>query len=417
VRFDRIWHNARLATMTGHAAHSGMPTLSGTAAGSGALGLIDDGVIACRDGKIVFAGQAKDAPRVVDSVEMIDCGGRLITPGLIDCHTHLVYAGDRAAEFERRLSGESYESIAQSGGGIVSTVRATREATESQLVEQSLVRLDALIAEGLTTIEIKSGYGLTETHERKQLKAAKKLEKLRDVRVTTTFLGAHALPPEYAERSEDYLREVCDVMMPALATDGLIDAVDVFCEQIGFSLDQTRRVFEAAREHRLRVKLHAEQLSNSHGAALAAEFRALSADHLEYLDEAGVVAMADAGLTAVLLPGAFYFVREKQLPPIELLRAHDVPIALATDCNPGTSPLTSMLLVMNMAATLFRLTVDECLIGVTRSAARALGMLDTIGTLEAGKWCDFAIWNVARPAELVYRMGANPLHSRVWRGR
>jgi imidazolonepropionase len=417
VRFDRIWHNARLATMTGHAAHSGRPTLSGTAARSGGLGLIDDGVVACRDGKIAFAGRASDLPRLVDSVEMIDCGGRLITPGFIDCHTHIVYAGDRADEFERRLNGESYESIAHSGGGILATVRATREASASQLVAEALPRLDALIADGLTTIEIKSGYGLSEVHERKQLKAAKALEKRRDVRVTTTFLGAHALPPEYADRSDDYLREVCDVMLPALASDGLIDAVDAFCERIGFSLEQTRRVFEAAKTHRLKLKLHAEQLSNSRGAALAAEYRALSADHLEYLDEAGVVAMADAGVTAVLLPGAFYFVRETRLPPIELLRARNVPIALATDCNPGTSPLTSMLLLMNLAATLFRLTVDECLIGVTRSAARALGMLDTIGTLEAGKSCDLAIWDVTRPAELVYRMGGHPLHARVWRGR
>jgi imidazolonepropionase len=417
MRFDRIWRNARIATMSTHAAMSGRPTLTGTAGVHSALGEIEDGVIASRDGRIAFVGRASDAPRVVDSVEIIDCGGRWVTPGLIDCHTHLVYAGERADEFERRLNGESYESIAQTGGGILSTVRATREASEEELVAQSLPRLDALLAEGVTTVEIKSGYGLSEAHERKQLMAAKQLERRRDVRVTPTFLGAHALPPEYAGRSDDYVREVCEVMLPKFAADGLIDAVDAFCERIGFTLEQTQRVFEAATALRLRVKLHAEQLSNSHGAALAAKHRALSADHLEHIDEAGIMALAESGTTAVLLPGAYYFVRETHLPPIERLRALNVPIALATDCNPGTSPLTSILLAMNLAATLFRLTVDECLIGVTRSAARALGLSDTIGTLEAGKACDLAIWNVARPAELVYRMGYNPLHARVWRGR
>lgn len=406
MRLDRIWRNARLATMN--------PKLT---AHGGALGEIEDGLIASRDGKIVFAGRASDAPEVVDTVEIIDCGGRLITPGLIDCHTHLVYAGDRAEEFERRLNGETYESIAHSGGGIASTVRATRAATEAELVEQSLRRLDALIAEGVTTIEIKSGYGLSEAHERKQLLAAKALERKREIRVTTTFLGAHAVPPEFEGKSDEYVREVCEAMLPKLAADGLIDAVDAFCERIGFSLEQTRRVFEAAKAHHLHVKLHAEQLSNSRGTALAAAHHALSVDHLEHLDDAGVAALADSGTVAVLLPGAFYFVREKQLPPIAKLRARNIPIAIATDCNPGTSPLTSMLWVMNLAATLFRLTVDECLIGVTRSAARALGMSESVGTLEAGKWCDLAIWNVGRRAELVYRMGYNPLHARVWRGQ
>lgn len=406
MRFDRIWRNARLATMA--------PKL---AAHGGGLGEIEDGLVASRDGKIAFAGPANDSPAVVDSVEIIDCGGRLITPGLIDCHTHLVYAGNRAREFERRLNGESYESIARGGGGISATVRATREASEQQLVEQSLKRLDALLAEGVTTVEIKSGYGLCEADERKQLKAAKALEKQRDVRVMTTFLGAHAVPPEFEERSDEYIREVCEVMLPKLAADGLIDAVDAFCERIGFSIAQTRRVFDAAKAKHLHVKLHAEQLSNSGGAALAAEYHALSADHLEYLDSAGATAMAAGGTAAVLLPGAFYCVREKQLPPIELLRARNVPIALATDCNPGSSPLTSLLLVMNFAATLFHLTIDECLLGVTRSAARALGLSESVGTLEVGKWCDLAIWDVARPAELVYRMGYNPLHARVWRGR
>jgi imidazolonepropionase len=402
ARCARLWRNTRLATM---------------AAADGGLGMIDDGVIASKGAVIVYAGARRDAPRELDAAEIIDCGGRLITPGLIDCHTHLVYAGDRAHEFERRLNGESYESIARSGGGILATVNATREAPLAQLVEASLPRLDALLAEGVTTLEIKSGYGLSLEHERKQLSAARALMSRRDVSVLTTFLGAHALPVEFAGRAEDYIREVCDVMLPQLKAAGLVDAVDAFCEHIGFSHEQTRRVLDAAVAHGLPVKLHAEQLSNSHGAALAAEHRALSADHLEHLDEAGVRAMAHAGTTAVLLPGAFYCVRETQLPPIALLRTHDVPIALATDCNPGTSPLTSILLVMNMAATLFRLTVNECLLGVTRTAARALGQADRVGTLEPGKSCDLAIWNVERPAELVYRIGYNPLYARVWRGR
>jgi imidazolonepropionase len=347
----------------------------------------------------------------------VNCDGRWITPGLIDCHTHLVHGGHRAHEFEMRLAGVSYEAIARQGGGIVSTMNATRAATEADLVASALPRLDALLAEGVTTIEIKSGYGLSLEHERKQLRAAHELTKVRKVTLSATFLGAHALPPELAGRPDDYITEVCDRMIPTIAAEQLADAVDVFCEGIGFSPAQTQRVFEAANAHGLRVKIHAEQLSNLHGAALAAHFNALSADHLEYLDEAGVKAMATAGTTAVLLPGAFYFVREKQLPPIEQLRQHHVPIALATDCNPGTSPLTSLLLVMNMAATLFRMTVEECLVGVTRAAAHALGMSARTGTLEVGNSCDLAIWNIERPAELVYRMGFNPLHARVWRGQ
>jgi imidazolonepropionase len=401
TRCDRMWRSARLATL---------------APGKPGLGIVEDGLVACRDGRIVFAGARCDAPAALDAAEVIDCGGRLITPGLIDCHTHLVYAGDRAHEFERRLNGESYADIARSGGGIVSTVRATRAASEAQLVAQALPRLDALLAEGVTTLEIKSGYGLSLPHERTQLLAARALAGLRRFTLTTTFLGAHALPPEYADKPDDYIREVCEHMLPELAAEGLIGAVDAFCEQIGFSLEQTRRVFEAARALALPIKLHAEQLSNSHGAALAAEYRALSADHLEYLDERGVAALAASGTSAVLLPGAFYFTRETQLPPIDRLRAHGVRMALATDCNPGSSPLTSMLWLMNLAATLFRLTVDECLIGVTRAAAHALGLADSIGTLEAGKYCDLAIWSVERPAELVYRMGQNPLHVRLWRG-
>jgi len=402
VRCDRIWRNARLATL---------------AENRGGRGEIDDGLIASHNGTIVFAGPASEAPAGLDAADIVNCEGRWITPGLIDCHTHLVHGGNRANEFEMRLAGVSYETIARQGGGIVSTMNATRAASEAQLVESALPRLDALLAEGVTTIEIKSGYGLALEHERKQLRAARELGRLRNVTLSTTFLGAHALPPEFKERPDDYISEVCDHMIPAIAAEQLADAVDAFCENIGFSPAQTRRVFEAARAHGLRVKLHAEQLSNRHGAALAAGFQALSADHLEYLDEPGIIAMANAGTTAVLLPGAFYFVREKQLPPVELLRRHQVPIALATDCNPGTSPLTSILLVMNMAATLFRMTVEECLVGVTRAAARALGMNERAGTLEAGKSCDLAIWSIERPAELVYRMGFNPLHARVWRGQ
>jgi imidazolonepropionase len=397
---DRIWRNARLATL---AAREG-------------LGLVEDGLLACQDGLIQFAGPRSDAPRDLTASRDVDCDGRLITPGLIDCHTHLVHAGNRAHEFMQRLNGVSYEQIAAEGGGILSTVGATRAATEAQLVSESLPRLDDLLAEGVTTIEIKSGYGLSLEHERKQLRAARALAGERRVAVYTTFLGAHALPPEFAGRADDYIAEVCGVMLPALVREGLVDAVDVFCEKIGFSREQTERVFNAATLQGLRVKLHAEQLSDMQGAALAAGFRALSADHLEFAQESGIAAMARAGTAAVLLPGAFYFLRETRVPPIELLRRHRVPIALATDCNPGTSPMTSILLVMNMAATLFRMTVDECLIGVTRAAARALGRDREIGTLEAGKRCDVAIWDVAQPAELVYPIGRNPLHSRIWKG-
>ena len=401
MRCDRVWRGARLATL---------------AEGRPGLGLVEDGLIACQDGRILYAGPATEAPAFAAD-ETIDCDGRWITPGLIDCHTHLVYGGDRAAEFELRLAGASYEEIARAGGGIVSTVAATRAASEDQLLAASLPRLDALIAEGATTVEIKSGYGLSLEAERKQLSVARRLSELRPVSVRTTFLGAHALPLEAEGDKDAYITRVCDEMLPAIARQGLADAVDAFCEGIAFSPDQVRRVFEAAKAHGLPVKLHADQLSNLHGAALAAEFGALSADHLEHTDEAGVRAMATAGSVAVLLPGAYYFVRETRLPPIDLLRRHGVAMALATDCNPGTSPLTSLLLTMNMGATLFRLTVEECLAGVTREAARALGLLAETGTLEAGKACDLAIWDIERPAELVYRMGFNPLHARVWRGQ
>ncbi|WP_165185667.1 imidazolonepropionase [Caulobacter soli] len=400
MRCDRVWSKARLATFA--------PSQAG-------IGVVEDGVVASLDGRIVYAGPAAQAP-AFEARETLDCEGRWITPGLIDPHTHLVFGGDRAHEFELRLAGASYEAIARAGGGIVSTMKATRAASRADLVASAQPRLDALIAEGLTTIEIKSGYGLSLDDELKSLRAARALADVRRVSVTTTFLGAHALPPEYADAPDDYIDHVCYQMIPAVAAEGLADAVDAFCEGVGFTPAQTRRVFQAAREHGLPVKLHAEQLSNLNGAALAAEFGALSADHLEHLDDAGIAAMARAGTTAVLLPGAFYFVRETKLPPIEALRAAGVPLALATDCNPGTSPLTSLLLTMNMAATLFRMTVDECLAGVTREAARAIGRLASVGTLEAGKACDLAIWDIERPAELVYRMGFNPLHARVWKG-
>jgi imidazolonepropionase len=401
MRCDRIWRHARLATL---------------APDRPDLGEIEDGVIAALDGRIVFAGHAAEAPTDLDAAEVVDCEGRWITPGLIDCHTHLVYGGDRAREFELRLAGASYEEIARAGGGIVSTMAATRAASQAELTASALPRLDALIAEGVTTVEIKSGYGLALEPELKQLRAARALGEQRPISVHTTFLGAHALAPEFAHDADSYIDEVCGRMIPAVAKAGLANAVDAFCEGIGFSPDQTRRVFQAARAHGLRVKLHAEQLSNLHGAALAAEFGALSADHLEYLDEDGATALSSAGTAAVLLPGAFYFVRETKAPPIDLLRRHGVRMALATDCNPGTSPLTSPLLVMNMAATLFRMTVIECLAGMTREAAYALGLGDETGTLEAGKACDLAIWDIERPAELVYRMGFNPLHARIWRG-
>ena len=401
MRCDQVWRNARLATLD--------PSKMG-------LSEVLDGLVASAHGRIVFAGAASDAP-ALEAAKTVDCAGRWITPGLIDPHTHLVYGGDRAHEFELRLAGASYEAIAQAGGGIVSTMKATRAASERQLVETALPRLDALLAEGVTTVEIKSGYGLSTADEIKALRAARALAAERPVTIRTTFLGAHALPPEFAGNADSYIDLVCREMIPAVAAKGLADAVDAFCEGIGFTQRQTRRVFEAARAHGLPVKLHAEQLSNLHGAALAAEFGALSADHLEHLDDAGIAAMARSGTVATLLPGAYYFVRETKAPPIAALRAAGVSMALATDCNPGTSPLTSPLLVMNMAATLFRLTVDECLAGVTREAARALGLLGEIGTLEAGKRCDLAIWDIERPAELVYRMGFNPLHARVFGGQ
>jgi len=396
-----IWRGARLATF---------------AAGAPGLGVVEPGAIVARGGRIVFAGPEREAPSP-QGARVVDCEGRWITPGLIDCHTHLVYAGSRAAEFEARLEGATYEEISRAGGGILSTVRATRAASEDEIVRQSLPRLDALIAEGVTTVEIKSGYGLDGATERKMLRAARRLAGERPVAVRTTFLGAHALPPEYADDRAGYVAEVADAMLPALAAEGLVDAVDGFCEGVAFSAGEVARVFASARARGLPVKLHAEQLSNSGGAKLAAGFAALSADHLEYADADDAAAMARAGVVATLLPGAFYALRQTTAPPVELFRRFGVPMAVSTDCNPGTSPMTSLLLAVNMAATLFRLTVEECLAGVTRNAARALGLGAEAGSLEPGKWADLAIWDVERPAELVYRLGFNPLFARVWRGR
>ena len=401
---ERLFRDARLATLD--------PSREG-------IGAIEKGAIFARDGRILYAGPEAELPSDLreSGTDTFNCEGRWITPGLIDCHTHLVHAGDRAHEFQLRLNGASYEEVARAGGGILATVGATRAASEADLVRTALPRLDALIAEGVTTVEIKSGYGLDLATEGRQLRAARRLGELRPIDVTTTFLGAHALPPEADGDKDAYIDEVASRMLPALAAEGLVDAVDAFCEGIAFDPGQISRVFTAAKDLGLPVKLHADQLSNGGGAALAARFGALSADHLEHTDEAGAAAMAAAGASAVLLPGAFYFIRETKLPPVEAFRRHGVPMAVATDMNPGTSPLTSLLLAANMAATLFRLTVSECLAGITREAARALGRLGETGTLSPGKWCDLAIWDIDHPAELVYRIGFNPLHSRIWRGQ
>lgn len=404
MRFDRLWLNARLTTMQ-------------PGQGSGSLGEVERGALGAKDGRIVYVGHEADLPSAADAVETINCEGRWITPGLVDCHTHLVFGGNRAHEFELRLAGASYEEIARAGGGIVSTVKATRAASEAELVASALPRLDHLIAEGVTTIEIKSGYGLDLETEARMLRAARALGEARPISVTTTFLGAHALPPEANGDKDAYMRLVVEEMLPAIAREKLADCVDAFCEGIAFSPEQTRRLFLASMSLGLPVKLHADQLSNLGGGALVAGFGGLSADHVEYSDEASAIAMGKAGTVAVLLPGAFYFLRETQKPPVELFRKHGVKLALASDCNPGSSPLTSLLLTMNMGATFFRLTVEECLAGVTREAARALGKLGEIGTLEVGKSCDLAIWNIERPAELVYRIGFNPLHARIWRGQ
>jgi imidazolonepropionase len=393
---DLLFTNVRLATM----------------AGDDGYGIVEDGALAVKDGRIAWAGPRAQwlahAPAHVRApAREHDCGGMWLTPGLIDCHTHIVHAGNRSDEWEARLNGASYEDIARQGGGIMATVRATRAATDDELLRQSLPRVQALLAEGVTTLEIKSGYGLDLASEAKMLRVARRVGEVLPVNVATTFLGAHALPPEFTGRADAYIDEICERMLPSLAEEGLVDAVDAFCERIGFSPAQTARVFETARRLGLPVKLHAEQLSDQGGAALAARFGALSADHLEYLTPSGIDAMAQAGTVAVLLPGAFYFLRETQMPPLAGLRAAGVALALATDCNPGTSPLSSLLLAMNLACTLWRLTPLEALRGCTANAARALGRGD-IGSLAPGKRADLALWDIARPADLAYAIGANP---------
>ncbi|TPI20183.1 imidazolonepropionase [Mesorhizobium sp. B4-1-1] len=399
----RVWRNARLATMAG---------------GAAGLGIVEKGAVAAHDGLIVYVGPEADMPTAAgQGAETVDCKGRWITPGLIDCHTHLVYAGNRANEFEMRLAGATYEEVARAGGGIVSSVKSLRAASEDELVAETLPRLDALMAEGVTTVEVKSGYGLDLENEKKSLRAARRLGNERPVTVRTTCLAAHALPPEAEGDKDAFIDLVSGTILPEVAAEKLADAIDGFCEGIAFSPEQMARVFDKAKALGLPVKLHADQLSNLHGAALAARYGALSADHLEYTDEEGAAAMARAGTVATILPGAYYFIRETKKPPVDLFRRQGVKMAVATDSNPGTSPLTSLLLTMNMAATLFGMTVDECLAGVTREAARALGLLDKTGTLETGKSADLAIWDIERPAELVYRMGFNPLHARIWRGQ
>jgi imidazolonepropionase len=399
--WDAVWVNANLATMV---------------AGGDAYGAIRDGAIAVKDGQIAWVGPRKSLPRQKARYER-DAGGRWITPGLVDCHTHLVFAGERAQEFEMRLKGATYEQIARSGGGINSTVTATRKASEEALFTAAARRLKSLMAEGVTTIEIKSGYGLDLANELKMLRVARRLGEEFPVTVKTTFLGAHALPAEFAGRQGAYVDLVVDKMLPAVARTGLADAVDAFAEKIAFTPQETTRIFAKAKLLGLPVKLHADQLSDQGGAALSAEFGALSADHLEYTSEAGIKAMATSGTVAVLLPGAFYFLRETKLPPLALFRQHGVPIALASDGNPGSAPTVSLLLMLNMACTLFRMTPEEALAGVTRNGAQALGVAAQCGTLEEGKRADLVVWDIGHPAELSYWLGHNPARTVVRGGR
>ncbi|MFK2876699.1 imidazolonepropionase [Rhodanobacter hydrolyticus] len=383
-------------------------------AGDAPFGLIEDGALACADGRIAWIGPMHELPPGADAAHVEDLGGALLTPGLVDCHTHLVFGDNRANEFDMRLNGASYEEIARAGGGIVSSVRSTRAATEDELFAQSLPRARALLADGVTTLEIKSGYGLDPEAERRMLRVARRIGETLGITVRTSFLGLHALPPEYKERRDDYVALVCDDMLPALAAERLVDAVDAFCEKIAFTPAETRRLFERATQLGLPVKLHAEQLSDQGGAALVASYHGLSADHLEHLGETGIAAMAKAGTVAVLLPGAFYALRETHLPPVAALREHGVPIAVATDCNPGTSPLLSLRLAANMACTLFRLTPEEALRGVTANAARALGVADR-GTLAVGQRADLVAWHARQAAELCYWIGGQ-LVRQVWIG-
>ncbi len=384
--------------------------------GAAPYGLVDDGAIVIDNENIIWVGPRTALPAPYRSATRYDMGGRLVTPALIDCHSHLVFGGDRAHEFEMRLNGASYEAVARAGGGIVSTVRATRAASEAALLAAALPRVDALIAEGVALIEVKSGYGLDTETELRMLRVARQIATKRPISVRTSFLGAHAVPPEYAGQADAYINDVCIPALHAAHAEGLVDAVDGFCEGIGFTPAQIARVFDAATALGLPVKLHAEQLSNLGGAMLAASYGALSVDHIEYLDEAGVKAIAKAGTTAVLLPGAFYTLRETKMPPIAQLRQHHVPIAVATDANPGSSPLTSLLLAMNMACTLFRLTPEQALAGTTRNAARALGLADR-GRIATGQRADLAVWDISHPAELAYRIGFNPLYKRIFGGQ
>jgi imidazolonepropionase len=400
MTWDTLLINAELATFATDAPY----------------GLISDGAIALRDGKIAWVGKRADLPTNVQAENTIDLDGALVTPGLIDCHTHLVFGGDRAHEFDLRLNGATYEEIARAGGGIASTVNATRAADEVQLLAQSLPRARALLADGVTTLEIKSGYGLELDTERRMLQVARRIGDELGIDVRTTFLGLHALPASHKDQRGAYVADVCDRMLPTLAGEGLIDAVDAFCENIGFTRAETQRVFERAKTLGLPVKLHAEQLSDQDGAALVAEYQGLSADHLEYLSDSGIAAMAAAGTVAVLLPGAFYALRETKLPPITALRDQHVAMAIATDCNPGTSPLLSLRLAAGMACTLFRLTPEEALRGVTVHAARALGLSDR-GTLEVNRRADLVVWNVRRPAELCYWIGGSLARSVYIAGR
>lgn len=398
---QKILKNCRVATLRTDEPAYGL---------NGADTIVLDGAM------IAWVGAAADTPAECAEADATDMGGRLVTPALIDCHTHLVFGGHRAMEFEMRLNGASYEEVARAGGGIISTVTSTRDASEDALVADALPRLDALIAEGVATIEIKSGYGLNADVELRMLRAARRLVDLRDVTIKTTYLGAHAVPPEYKDRADAYIDDVCIPTLRTAHAEGLVDAVDAFCEGIAFQPAQVARVFDVARELGLPIKIHAEQLSNLGGTEMAAGYSAISADHIEYLDEAGIVAMAAAGTTAVILPGAFYTLRETQMPPIELLRKHGVPMAVATDANPGSSPMTSILLAMNMASTLFRMTPLETMTGATRHAARALGLTDR-GVIAPGMRADLAVWNAEHPAELVYRIGFNPLHTRIFGGK
>ena len=401
--FDSLWINAHLVTM----------------AGTEEYGVIEHGAIAVRDGRIVWIGPAKDIPieAQANSDHVEDLTGFWVTPGFVDCHTHLVYAGNRSNEFEMRLKGADYQTIAKAGGGITSTVRTVRAADGAEILKQSKSRLQSMLADGITTLEIKSGYGLDLENELKLLKVIKQLGTESPARIEATFLGAHTVPPEYRDRSDEYVQLIITSILPEVAKQGLASAVDVFCETIGFNLEQTERIFQAATTRGMAIKLHAEQLSDSKGAALAARYQALSVDHLEYLDPQDVVALVKGGCVAVLLPGAYYYLHETQKPPIQALRAAGVPMAVSTDANPGTSPVLSIRSMLNMACVLFGLTPAEALAGVTRHAAQALGLQDEIGTLETGKAADFAVWEVSSPVDLAYQLGGNPLQFSVMGGQ